>query len=173
MTKFSKLEKNFELSSEKNLELNSTSREAVIAVESRDHFKNGVSLKDHRSRKNFLILVCFSLLVVFSGCNKENSGNDGNGGTGNVNILDKNVESNKLTSTLCIKLVREHWDCSMGATYYTGQYWYQYGCKDGDRGKVTSTINDFFAGGINTEESYYRDYILFLKCGSAHLLVLF
>ena len=64
MTKFSDLEKNFGLSSEKNVELNLTNGgEAVIAVESRYHAKNnGVSPKDHTSRGNkmkrvFLILV--------------------------------------------------------------------------------------------------------------------
>jgi len=55
MTKFSDLEKNFGLSSEKNVALNSTRQEAVIAVESRDHAKNnGVSPKDQMSRKNKL-----------------------------------------------------------------------------------------------------------------------
>jgi len=46
---------------EKSFELNSTSREAVIAMESRDHLSNGVSPKDQMSRGNiiraFLILV--------------------------------------------------------------------------------------------------------------------
>jgi len=67
MTKFSSLEKNFGLSSEKNLELNSTSREAVIAVESRDHAKNnGVSPKDQMSRENFCGMRKFLTLSFFT-----------------------------------------------------------------------------------------------------------
>jgi len=55
MIKFSDLEKNFGLSSERHLELSSTNGEAVIAVESRDHAKNnGVSPKDQMSRRNII-----------------------------------------------------------------------------------------------------------------------
>jgi len=176
MTKFSKLETNFWLSSEKNLGLNSKSREAVIAVESRDHLSNGVSPKDQMSRKRFFntFVVCLSFVVVlfmFATCNKD----DNSTSNTSENILDQNVEGSKLTSTLCIKLVRDYWDCSMGATFYTGQYWYQWGCKDGDRGKITATISDFFTAGINTEKSYYRDYILYLEIGdhAEHLIIMF
>ena len=55
MTEYSKLEKNFGLSSEKNVVLNSTRGDAVIAVETRDHAKNnGVSPKDQMNRGNII-----------------------------------------------------------------------------------------------------------------------
>ena len=69
MTKFSNLEKNFGLSSEKNVELNSTSREAVIAVETRDHLSNGVSPKNQRNRGNkgwLLFFICVLLFGTFA-----------------------------------------------------------------------------------------------------------
>jgi len=65
MTKFSNLEKNFGLSSEENLKLNSTSREAVVAMETRDHLSNGVSLKDQRSRGNKGYLFFFICVLFF------------------------------------------------------------------------------------------------------------
>jgi hypothetical protein len=174
MTAFSKLEKNFGLSSEENLELNSTSRGAVIAVETRDHLSNGVSPKDQRSRKNFLILACFALLVVFSGCQKEPGGNGNNNNNNNFS-LDKNVDGKDLTEEYCIKLVRNYWDCNKGAW---NEYWinnhctYQiFDCKQGDEGKILACIQDLFVRGIDVEKSYYRNYILYLAYIDNKLLV--
>jgi hypothetical protein len=49
---------------DKSFELNSTSREAVIAMESRDHLSNGVSPKDQMSRGNFkFLLIVFCLML--------------------------------------------------------------------------------------------------------------
>jgi len=63
MTRRSNLEKIFGLSSEKNLGLSSTSSEAVIAVATRDHSKNGASPKSNTSRRNIRSLVILFLLV--------------------------------------------------------------------------------------------------------------
>ena len=41
------------------------------AMESRDHFKNGAGLKSQMIKANILVVVCFALLAVLSGCNKE------------------------------------------------------------------------------------------------------
>ena len=56
-------------------------REAVIAVETRDHAKNnGVSPKDQMSRGRGLrnlvaVVICLAGITVFSGCNKDNNQN--------------------------------------------------------------------------------------------------
>ena len=57
------------------------SKEAVIAVETRDHLSNGVSPKDHTSRRNNLnfsnmrkivtMLVAIAMVFAFSSCQKE------------------------------------------------------------------------------------------------------
>ena len=41
------------------------------AMEQRNHFKNGDSPKTHSIRANFIVAVCFALLAVFSGCDKN------------------------------------------------------------------------------------------------------
>ena len=41
-------------------------------MEVRNHFKNGASSKSLMSRGNFLIIVSFVLLTLFSGCEKDN-----------------------------------------------------------------------------------------------------
>jgi len=69
MTLDRKLEKSFELRSERNSELNSTGGKAVIAVEFRDHLSNGVSPKDQMNRGNVLsIISCCLIIAIFSGC---------------------------------------------------------------------------------------------------------
>jgi|GEM_PF-3040133 len=94
MTKFNSLRKNFELSSEKNLKLNSTGKEAVIAVEPRDHAKNnGVSPKDHMSRGNRQIMNCliilFTSILFLSTCSSYASFVKGDGGRTSVQISDR------------------------------------------------------------------------------------
>lgn len=87
-----------------------------------------------------------------------------------VNGLDKDIDGNKLTAEFCINLVRNHWDCNVGAksTYqnrcdnvvYGHAY---YSCYQGDMGKVINQINSIFDEGIDTQKSYYRNYILYLE----------
>ena len=120
MTKFRDLGKNFELSSEKSLELNSTSREAVIAVESRDHAKNnGVSPKDHTSRGNKMYLFyVIAYIVVFStvfvACDKDND-NGNNGGRNSGKTIEDFPPS-------FAKKLFENWDCSQWLKlYYSAQ----------------------------------------------------
>ena len=50
--------------------VNLQKEEAVIAVEPRDHFKNGVSPKDQMSRANFIMIIfgLFFIGFIFSGC---------------------------------------------------------------------------------------------------------
>jgi hypothetical protein len=48
-------------------------------METRDHSKNGVSPKNLRSRRNFLMMICFTLFAacfIFSGCKKDKDDGD-------------------------------------------------------------------------------------------------
>ncbi len=79
--------------------------------------------------------------------------------------LEKNVVGKDLTVEFCIDLVRNQWDCNMGAVFANNynHIVYEYGCAQGDMGKVINWINGFFEDGIDLENSYYRNYVLHLQ----------
>lgn len=110
--------------------------------------------------KKFTFLLVLVLIVI--SCSKSED----------ENPLKKNLSGNELTKEFCIDLVRNHWDCNMGAksTYMnkceTSVYGHtNYSCYQGDMGEIINEINYLFdsPGGINKEKCYYKNYILYLE----------
>lgn len=107
-------------------------------------------------KKSFIILL---LLLAYSCSDSPDSSN-----------LSKNVEGKDLTKEFCINLVRNNWDCNMGAVYFRqnvgtvlpSQNYTEYGCYQGHMGEIINFINGSFDEGIDVEKSYYKNYILYL-----------
>jgi hypothetical protein len=96
-------------------------------------------------KKFFIILVASLFVVACSDINKE-------------------VEGADLTKEFCIELVRNHWDCSMGAYYDNscGTSYQGYGC--GDTGSIINRITNFFDNyTLDRGKSYYKNHVLYIE----------
>ena len=123
---------------DKNFELNSTSREAVIAMETRDHLSNGVSLKDQMSRENinnkvrikkysfFLMLAALIISAAFVACNKDNDnkddGNNGNEIVDNPAIIEVKDVVNGNNEIVTVKVFGNYEENEIASAKYNNGF---------------------------------------------------